>query len=257
MTALIFDTETHKLHGDIIEAAGISIEPNIFIKANISAELCLYPELIIGNSEKFNNRYKPSEQISFGAMAVHLIADEDLGGCPIFTEFNFPIDDLQYLIGHNIDYDIAAVNRSGTSTDGIKAICTLAMSRYIWPELDAHNLSAMALYVSTNRSMTAHMLRFAHSALTDCMTTLSVLCAIIHKTGVSSFEELYQFSEQTRIPTHIFRGKYKGRLIASLDEWDIKWLLKRTDDNYLALALHDQLNKLTQDSSLSFDEDLL
>lgn len=257
MTALIFDTETHKLHGDIIEAAGISIDSDIFVKASISAELCHFPELIIGNSKKFNDRYKPSELISLGAMAVHLIVDEDVDNCPPFTEFNFPNNsDLKYLIGHNIDYDIAAVNRSGTPTKGIKTICTLAMSRYIWPELDAHNLSAMALYVSTNRGMTAHSLRFAHDALTDCMTTLSVLLAIIHKTGVSSFEELYQFSEQARIPTHIFWGKYKGRSIASLDEWDIEWLIKRTDDNYLASALQDQLSKLTQDSSISFDDDL-
>ena len=59
-------------------------------------------------------------------MAVHHIVDEDLVKCPPFTKFKMPKDnrdgDLEYLIGHNIDYDIAAVNRAGTTTTGIKTI---------------------------------------------------------------------------------------------------------------------------------------
>ena len=100
MTALIFDTETHKLHGDIIEAAGV--------------EVYFYsPTEFIPTQREFSKRYKPSEPISLGAMAVHHIVDEDLIKCPSFTKFKIPDEyKVEYLIGHNIDYDIAAINRA-------------------------------------------------------------------------------------------------------------------------------------------------
>ena len=112
MTALIFDTETHKLHGDIIEAAAIEIEFTPFCNA--------MP--IMPTQFDYSKRFKPSEPISLGAMAVHHILDEDLNKCPSFTTFKMPIVDVQYLIGHNIDYDIKAVNRAGVATEGIKKI---------------------------------------------------------------------------------------------------------------------------------------
>ena len=256
MTALVFDTETHKLHGDIIEAGGMAIEFDFMEKAKLSREFIAYPELLIGRAFKFSERYKPSEPICFGAMAVHHIVDEDLAKCLPYTAFAFPKNiDVKYLIGHNIDYDIAAVNRAGTSTNGIKAICTLAMARFLWPKLVAHNLSAVALYVSTNRSKTAHELRFAHSALSDCKTTISILIAIISETGISTFEELYDFSEKARYPTHIFYGKYKGWAIKDLEDQDLHWLFNKTDDEYLRTSLENELlsrNSINENEELPF-----
>lgn len=254
MTALIFDTETHKLHGEIIEAAGIAIEFDIVRLAKITLEYSNNPSFLLNKLDNFSERYKPSESISIGAMAVHHIVDEDLEKCPPFTAFAFPKHfDVQYLIGHNIDYDVAAVNRAGTSTNGIKNICTLAIARYLWPTLDAHNLSAVALYVSPNRSMTAHELRFAHSALSDCQTTFLVLSAIIKETCISSFEELYEFSEMARYPTHIFYGEYKGWAIKDMDDKDIHWLMGKTDDEYLRTSLE---NELLERCNLNENEEL-
>ncbi|KAA8734880.1 3'-5' exonuclease [Acinetobacter qingfengensis] len=248
MTALIFDTETHKLHGDLIEAAGIGCQ---FIETGGHLEL-------IRTQKEFSQRYKPSEPIGLGAMAVHHILDSDVQNCKPYTAFQFPEDMIPtYIIGHNIDYDIETIQRASMPTFFLRPICTLAMARYVWPNLEAHNLAALAYHVSSNRKATRRSLRNSHSALNDCKTTFSLLYRIVKDQNIQSFEELYQFSEQARIPTHIFWGKYKGRSIASLDEWDIEWILKRTDDNYLASALHYQLSKLTQDSSLSFDDDLL
>ena len=80
MTALIFDTETHKLHGDIIEAAGIGV-----VFHEIGGNTPLIPTQF-----DFTKRFKPSEPINIGAMAIHHIVDEDLVKCPSFTRFNFP-----------------------------------------------------------------------------------------------------------------------------------------------------------------------
>ena len=197
MTALIFDTETHKLHGDIIEAAAVGVS--------------FHGQILLPTCYEFKKRYKPSEPIGLGAMAVHHIVDEDLVKCLPFTKFKIPKDnragDLEYLIGHNIDYDIAAVQRAGSSTNGIKAICTLAMARFLWPNLESHNLSALAYQISSDRKATRRNLRKAHSALNDCWTTLHLLIAITIERNIKSFEELYAFSEQARYPTHIFYGK--------------------------------------------------
>ena len=231
MTALIFDTETHKLHGDIIEAAAVGVS--------------FHGQVLLPTCYEFKKRYKPSEPIGLGAMAVHHIVDEDLVKCPPFTKFKMPKDnrdgDLEYLIGHNIDYDIAAVNRAGTTTTGIKTICTLAMARNLWPTLEAHNLTALAYYVSSDRKDQRRRLRKAHSALNDCWTTLILLIAITIEKNIKSFDELYEFSEQSRYPTHIFYGKYKGTSIKDLEDKNIHWLLGKTDDPYLKIALENEL----------------
>ena len=232
MTALIFDTETHKLHGDIIEAAYVGIE-------------ILEGGYVIRHQDcRSNDLYKPSEPIDLLTMAIHLIVDEDLENSPSFKEFKFP-DNLnpEYLIGHNIDYDIEAITRAGYNTKHIKRICTLAMARYLWPQLESHKLPVVALYVSKNRSITAHELRFAHCAVTDCDITFQVLKAICEQKQISSMEELYQFSEMARTPTHLFWGKWKGVAIDDLETSQLKSLRDRETDQYLLAALNNELAK--------------
>ena len=246
MTALIFDTETHKLHGDIIEAAAMEVK-----FYNFDSSFPVSPTMF-----EFNKRYKPSEPISLAAMAVHHIVDEDLVKCPPFTKFKMPMNEVQYLIGHNIDYDIAAVNRAGTDTAGIKTICTLAMARYLWPNLEAHNLTALAYFIGTDRKATRRGLRNSHSALNDCKTTYSLLLKIVREKGFKSFEELYEFSKQARYPTHIFYGKYRGWAIKDMEDEDIDWLLGKTDDYYLRISLENELlarSSIDEQNQLPFD----
>ncbi|GMA11141.1 DNA exonuclease [Acinetobacter gyllenbergii] len=214
----IFDTETHKLHGDIIEAGYIGID---VFDDGFLLKLSNY---------RFNKRYKPSEPIDLSAMAVHLIVDEDLVNAPPFTDFKFADGvNPEYLIGHNIDYDVDAITRAGYDTSHIKRICTLAMSRYLWPQLESHKLSVLALYLSENRSQTAHELRFAHCATQDCDTTFEVLKAICQQRQIKSIEELYKFSELARTPTHIFYGKYKGYAISDLPDQALDDLIEKSD----------------------------
>ncbi|WP_151819214.1 3'-5' exonuclease [Acinetobacter seifertii] len=239
MTALIFDTETHKLHGDIIEAAAMEI---VFTK--FSSDIPIYPTMF-----DFNKRYKPSEPISIAAMAIHHIVDEDLVKCPSFTKFKLPKDDIEYLIGHNIDYDIDAIERAGTDASSIKRICTLSMARYLWPHFESHTLTALAYQLSRDRKATRRGIRGAHSALYDCKTTYVLLCNIVREKQIKSMEELYQFSEMTRTPTHIFYGKYKGQKITDLSTTNIEWLLSKTDDIYLINALENEL----EDRGLIFE----
>ncbi|ONN53226.1 MAG: 3'-5' exonuclease [Acinetobacter sp.] len=230
MTALIFDTETHKLHGDIIEAAAMEVQFQPFTD---------YP--IIPTMFDFTKRYKPSEPISIAAMAIHHIVDEDLVKCPSYTKFKLPKDNIDYLIGHNIDYDIDAIERAGTDASGIKRICTLAMARYLWPHFESHKLTALAYQLSCDRKATRRGVRGAHSALNDCKTTHSLLLNIVRARQIKSMEELYQFSQIARIPTHIFYGPHRGKAIADLSSYDLEYIARKSDDQYLLTAIQTEL----------------
>ena len=123
MQAIILDTETHTLNGQPIEIAYAPIE-------------ITNGKLSLDKSQVFDQLYTVDEPISFAAMAVHHILESDLVGKPHYTTFKLPAE-TQYIIGHNIDYDIRAIEKCGVDTSHIKAICTLALARLVWPDAEA------------------------------------------------------------------------------------------------------------------------
>ena len=147
-TALIFDTETTGIiEPVIIEAAGIIIKGSPMEKQN----------------DTFINRYNPGKPISFGAMAIHNILDSDLENRPPSSEFKLP-DNIDYIVGHNIDYDWAAIGKPP-----VKRIDTLAMAKTIWQGFDSYNLSALSYALSEpdKRPKIREILIGRHNALTD------------------------------------------------------------------------------------------
>lgn len=248
MTALIFDTETHNLHGEIIEAAWMDVN---FVQG---AQNRVY---FFSNYDHYGSqRYKPSEPINLVAMAVHNIIDEDLENCPLSSEFKFPEGaQVEYLIGHNINYDIEAVNRAGIVTSEIKGICTLAMARHLWPKLESYKLSVLAYYIHprNEHKKARQLIKDAHGAFTDVQMTYLLLEEICQQKGIQTLEELYEFSEMARYPTHIFYGKYKGWAIKDMDDTDIQWLMSKTEDEYLRISLE---NELLERSNINEEEQL-
>src|SRR5258706_4215314 len=144
MNALILDTET----------TGID-EPQPVEIAWLRAESPDDPKF----EQMFCCRYRPSKPITLGALSTHHIMDEDLENCEPHTAFRLP-DGVEYLIGHNIDYDWQAIGRPE-----VKRIDTLAFSRKLWPHVDSHSQGAM-LYL-LDREKARDYLRHAHSAATD------------------------------------------------------------------------------------------
>ena len=154
MQAIILDTETHSLNGLPIEIAYAPIQIN-------EGKLSLDRELI------FDQLYSiGDEKISYGSMAVHHILESDLVGQPNFSEFKLPPETI-YIIGHNIDYDIRAIQQCGVDTSHIKAICTLALARLVWPDAEAHNISALIYMISKGSEKAREMLKGAHNKETE------------------------------------------------------------------------------------------
>lgn len=224
MNALILDTETHDMHGYPIEIAHVPCGFNQLGVFQVVDDLL------------FDKFYSCPEPISFGAMAVHHIIESDLIGKPSYNTFRLP-QDVSYLIGHNVDYDIKAIQKCDSSIQ-VKGICTLALSRMVWPDLPTHNLSALYYMIAGGTDQTRKALRNAHNAAADIKFTETILRELIKATGIKDMQSLYLLSEQARIPMKMTFGKHSGMLIKDVPADYKAWLLKQSDlDSYLRKAL--------------------
>jgi exodeoxyribonuclease X len=221
MTAYIFDSETTGLNEPhLVEAAWLKME-------NISS---------LAVTAEFIQRYKPGKPIELSALATSHILDEELVGHPPHTEFSLP-GDLVYMIGHNVDYDWRVAGEPD-----VKRICTRALSTMLWPTADSHSQSSM-IYMHY-RAEAKGLLRNAHAALDDVkncrLLLVKILDALAEQLGrpVSGWEELWEISENARIPTVIGFGKHKGMAIADLPADYKRWLLNQADlDPFMRKAL--------------------
>lgn len=213
--SIIFDTETTgKNNPVVIEAAWLKLDSiNPF-----------------STSDSFNQRYNPGKPIDLGALATHHILDEELIDCPPADSFKLP-ENTEYIIGHNIDYDWNVIGQPN-----IKRICTLALARKVWPELDSHNQSALLYFL--DRSNAKEKLKNAHSALADVYICSEILKNACISLNISNFDDLYKISESARIPSHMPFGKYKGFLISEIPNDYKRWLLNQESiDFYLKKSL--------------------
>ena len=222
MNALILDTETHDLNGYPIEIAyaPCSFEQGV---------------LVINHGEVFDEYFSCPEPIALGALATHHILEADIAEKPSFDTFKMP-QDVQSLIGHNIDYDIKAIQKCQPDFT-VKGICTLALCRMVWPELP-HTLSAMYYHVMDDLELARKHLRHAHNAKADIYFTGVILKTLVEQLGIKDMNSLFIMSETARIPKYITFGKHKGTAVKDLDPSYVTWLLRQGDlDPYLRKAL--------------------
>jgi len=230
MQAIILDTETHTLNGLPIEIAYAPIEIE-------------NGKLSLDKKQIFDQLYQVGQPISYAAMAVHHILESDLVGQPFYNEFKLPAQ-TTYIIGHNVDYDIAAIARCGVNVSHLKPICTLALARHVWENAEAHNISALIYLISKGSDKAREMLKGAHRADADIILTANILMHIIHQLNIQDIEQLYITSEEARIPKSITFGKHKGTAIQDLPADYIQWLMRQDDlDPYLRKALEAKLVK--------------
>lgn len=182
----------------------------------------------------FRQLYKPTMPCTFGATTVHHILPEDLEGQPPSSHAPNDLPSAAYWIGHNIDFDWKALG----SPRGAKRICTLALSRALWPECDAHTLSAMVYFTMGTNKTTRERLRNAHAALADCEFVLNLLDAITAKVNTTDLATLWELSEEARIPKTWAFGKFKDLPIAAADRGYASWCARQPDfDPYYLVAL--------------------
>ena len=183
-------------------------------------------------------RYKSTFGSSWGALAVHHVLDEELEECPPSMTAKLPAG-VDYIIGHNIDYDWKALG-----SPEVKRICTLAIARSLFPDGDSHTLGAMIYRLEPNKTQARHLLRNTHIALTDVRLCGRILGFMLAQKGLvfDSPAALWEFSEACRIPTIMAFGKHKGMAIKDLPYGYKTWMLKQEDmDSYLLRAVRDSM----------------
>jgi exodeoxyribonuclease X len=226
MKAIIFDTETTgRESSTVIEAAHmyVHLDGGTLVRA-------LPPYL---------QRFDPAPiQIEWGALATHHILPHELEHMPASADFQIP-DDVKFIIGHNVDFDWTVAG-----SPDVQRICTLALSRWLWPDLDAHNQSALYYWIKQDDLAGAReVLRNAHSAAVDiqiCADILLYEIATIRQRGYvcDTWAQLWLLSEKARIPTVMGFGKHKGEKIADIPASYKSWMLKQEEvDPYLRIAL--------------------
>lgn len=212
-TAVILDTETTAVENpEIIELAYAT-----FSFENVPVH-------------RMSHLYCPRGPITYGAMATHHILPEDLAGLPAWDGESPQTD---YYIGHNIDFDWGALGKPA-----VKRICTLAMARALWPTLDSHSLGALVYFLEGPTPATREKLRDAHSAVADVDFCAIVLRAILSQVPtIRSLADLYNFSEDCRVPSVMPFGKHKGQPVSKVDAGYRAWYRKQPDhDPYILTA---------------------
>lgn len=155
---------------------------------------------------------KPERPISYGAMAITGICPEDVADKPDHTQvvsYYMPVVPA-YIIGHNVDYDIQVAKNAGVDTSQYKAICTLAIARKLYPDIE-HSLGAL-LYRFHYNEARKHANQ-AHSAAMDVRFCVILLRGFCIEAGIKDMQSLYEYSEAARIPERMPMGKYKGENI--------------------------------------------
>jgi len=230
MSAIILDTETTGVDApEVIELA-------------FSTQMATPREYAdIDNSYLF----QPSKPISLGAMATHHIIPDDLVNCVTWPGSWTPPQGVDYLVGHNVDFDWKAIGQPS-----VKRICTLALARRAFLSIDSHSLGALIYYLYPP-AQARELLQDAHSADADVKLCARLLAALVDIYQPRDWAHLWEMSEKARVPTHFTFGKYgpkdgakQGVPIAEVRKIDpgyIRWCLSSCDvvtgDEYWQKAL--------------------
>lgn len=179
--AIILDTETTGLkQPQVLECAFISY-----------GDLSNYESLLNNYCFLHIERFDITNTIDSGAFRIHGISKRDIQGLPLFDYETLPIkDSIDYLIGHNINYDHRAMGKKSP----LKRICTLKLSRGLWPELESHKLTAImqAFFPDTYEQM----IKNSHGALVDTKLCSMLLTKAMQEFEFSSWEDIYQIAGQ-------------------------------------------------------------
>jgi len=224
MTCYIIDTETTTSDRDRLEII----------------ELAFLEMYDIGSVSTLaiTKRFKPTGAIDFGALATHHILPEELNDCPPSSHAALP-PDAEYIIGHNVDFDWAALG-----SPPVRRICTMAMARAVWPTLDSHKLGALVYKVNGVTANTTEYLRDAHSAGADCFYCNTVLNGILTtRPEIQTIHQLWLFSQECRIPKVMTFGKYKDQPVEAVDRGWVSWYRRQNDTDPYLIEAFDRLGR--------------
>lgn len=195
---------------------------------------------------KLNLYFKPTQAISFAAMAVHHITPEFLEDKKTFEETPLPTEDLDpdfigdtlidYLnflaekyiwVAHNVEFDLEVLNRKGIKIP--QYICTLKLARNMFCEgehdIESYALQYLRYYLGLYKSENV-IHNTAHDALSD-VYFLRDLFHYIQNHGTLTPENMMLITKEPQFMRQMNFGKYAGKTledIARIDREYLEWV---------------------------------
>ena len=229
---LFFDAETTDTQSkDIMQLAIITEDPKIWL----------------------NMFFKPLQEISFGAMAIHNITPEDVKDLDTFEDAKLPTEGLdpefkgktlvEYLkflsekyvwVAHNSDFDVEVLQKKGIEIPNV--ICTLKISRNALTteegrDLESYKLQYLRYYLGLYKTEDKEHVK-AHDALSD-VYFLRDLYKYLESNTKLSIENMMLITKQPQVMREMSFGKYMGRTFEEIERVDreyLEWLVDSMSD---------------------------
>lgn len=239
----IADTECTSLDApEVIELAWLKLAPT----SGLAGASDAIPQPLLKDAETYERRYQPKKPSTYGALCVHHILPVELEGCWPSELAKLP-EDCEYIVAHNADHDWKCLG----SPPAVKRIDTCSIARWLWQDTDAYSQSALLYYLLGPTPETRKRLQSAHSAAVDVMNCALLLEGILAaKPDITTWSQLYAYSEQCRIPRTMPIGEKQGVKGLTLDEaveYDmgfVDWCLRQSFvDDYLKTGLRQAIER--------------
>lgn len=229
---LYFDTETTDTQcKDIMQLAFLTDSPDIYL----------------------NMYFKPIQEISFGAMAVHNITPEDVEDLDSFQDAKLPSEGidpeykgdslkeyLQFLakkyiwVAHNVDFDVEVMEKKDIHIEN--TICTLKVSRNALTtddgrDLESYRLQFLRYYLGLYKRENREHIK-AHDALSDVYFLKDLFTYLKDNTKLS-IENMIMITKQPQVMREMTFGKYMGKTFEEIERTDreyLEWLVESMQD---------------------------
>lgn len=196
--------------------------------------------------QKFEERCKPFNKITIGAMATHHITPKMLENAPRFRDtevYKWLKENTDaVLIAHNAPYDTAVLSNEAIQIPENRIIDTLNVAKHILTDenIESYSLQYLRYFYdldqfNENDELPATM---AHSAMYDTVVLkwlfefLSMKIRKLHP-GRDVIDEMIRLSTLPVLLQKISFGKYRGKSFEDIyaqDKGYLEWLSRNTDD---------------------------
>lgn len=157
--------------------------------------------------EKFSTLINPQKAIPPFITSFTGISDEDVEFSPVFHQIKNKILEIiedSVLVAHNLPFDYSFIGNEfklvGEKFDTVASICTLKLSRKIFPSLKSKSLGSVASHLRIKNPN-------SHRALSDAETTARILIKIIKKlkkeAGIDTIGDLLAYQDGIQVVNNL------------------------------------------------------
>lgn len=179
-----------------------------------------------------DQRFRPREPISFGAMGVHHITEADVADCDDINNeaavISMRLDHADYVLGHNLKFDMEVIEREilGGPYDPEKQIDTLRLAKHAWNDLPEYKLASLRYRFN----LRVYDSGSQHSAAFDAYLTAELALKAAQALDIKNWIGLYNKSISPIILKLMPFGKYRGDVLADTFEQNkdyFRWLWRQ------------------------------